>query len=235
MTLTYDQFHIFFKDRKRRCHTSSLARAAVTAAFSALALQTPAGAAQVGVAAKSATIGQSISLSGPLGAIGTDYGEGFELAIDDANRRGGVHGRRINLIQLDDAHLPDRALVNTRKLLVREPGKDAAGVVVSRTMPAPLGTKMAVSIEHRKLMKAAGKDAPVGDASMTGFVAARAFVQALKLAGTEPTHDKFISGLESGARFDVGGCELRFSTERHHDSNYVELTMIRSGGSSFAY
>ncbi len=402
MTLTFKQLPIFVKALKTRCHASSLAKAAVTAAFSALALQMPAGAAEVGVTAKSVTIGQSISLSGPLGAIGTDYGEGFKLAIDDANRRGGVHGRKMNLIQLDDAYLSDRALVNTRKLLdedgvfaivgslgtgsvatvlpllterrvplfaaftgadslrrepsrylftviasygdetekmvnhlttigiknigamyqnnafgkdglagaeaalkrrglslavsasvetnasdagtaaktisaakpqavlvlsagkatiefarvmrksspavrlltlsvadtnqlVRELGKDAAGVVVAQTMPAPVGSKMAVSIEHQKLMKAAGKEDHIGYASMTGFVAARAFVQALKLAGTEPTRDKFISGLESGARIDVGGFELRFSPERHHGSTYVELTMIRSGGSLFAY
>ncbi len=402
MTLTYDHFHILFTTFKSRCRTSSFARATATAAFSALALQAPAGAAEVGVAAKSVTIGQSISLSGPLGAIGTDYGEGFKAAIDEANRRGGVHGRKINLIQLDDAYLSDRALLNTKKLLdedrvfaivgslgtgsvatvlpllterrvplfaaftgadslrretsrylytviasygdetekmvshlttigiknigamyqnnafgkdglagaeaalkrrglslavsasvetnasdagtaaktivaanpqavlvlsagkatiefaremrktspavrllmlsvadtnqvVRELGKDAAGVVVAQTMPAPLGTKLAVSMEHQKLMKAAGKDAHIGYASMTGFVAARAFVQALKLAGTEPTRDKFISGLESGTRLDVGGFELRFSPERHHGSTYVELTMIRSGGSLFAY
>ncbi|MFA9441224.1 ABC transporter substrate-binding protein [Uliginosibacterium sp. sgz301328] len=64
------------------------------------------------------SVGMSADLSGPLQNLGRDYFTGAKLAFDQANAAGG--GRRIRLIQIDDAGDPARAIANTQKLLASE-------------------------------------------------------------------------------------------------------------------
>lgn len=358
--------------------------------------------AETGVTAQTVLIGQSVSLTGPLAEIGNDFGEGFKAYIDEVNRRGGVFGRRLKLVQMDDGYVPQRSLANTEKLigedkifalvgnlgtanvtgvlpllekhrvplfaaftgadslrrtpnrylftvmasygtetekmvqhlsttdinsiavayqnntfgqeglagvqaamkdrkiapiataaietdardvavaaqtiararpqavilttagkatiefirefkktgvaaqllllsvadtnlLVKQFGKDAAGILVTQTMPAPFSDKLGVSREFRQLMRSAGKDNHVGYASMTGFVSAKAFVEALRLTGPDLTRERFMSAIESAKNMDLGGYVLRFGPEKHHGSTYVETTMIKPGGSLFVY
>ena len=42
---------------------------------------------------------------------------GIEAAFQEANAQGGVHGRHLALVTLDDAYEPERAIANTRKLI----------------------------------------------------------------------------------------------------------------------
>ena len=65
-------------------------------------------------------LGQSLPLSGPSAQLGLDYRRGAMAWFDAVNRRGGIHGRRIRLISLDDQYEPDRTLQNTRRLLDRQ-------------------------------------------------------------------------------------------------------------------
>ena len=64
--------------------------------------------------------GQSAAFSGPAGALGTNMRLGIEAAFAEANRRGGVHGRRLELVSLDDAYEPEAAISNTRRLIEEE-------------------------------------------------------------------------------------------------------------------
>jgi ABC-type branched-subunit amino acid transport system substrate-binding protein len=358
--------------------------------------------AETGVTAKTILIGQSVSLTGPLASIGTDFSEGFKTYIDEVNRGGGVFGRQLKVVLMDDGYASQRSLSNTEKmiaedgvfalagnlgtgnvmavlplladkrvplfaaftgadslrstpnrylftvmasysneiekmvqhlttigitsiavayqnnpfgkeglsgvqaamkgrqlvpvaiapietdargaasaaqviarvrpqavivatagkatiefvrefkktgvsaqlltwsvadinLLVKQLGKEVDGMIVTQTMPSPFSVKLAVSREYRQLMKSAGKDKHVGYASMTGFVSAKALVQALRLAGPDLNREKFISSVESAKAIDLGGFILRFAPEQHHGSSYVESTMIRSGGSQYVY
>jgi branched-chain amino acid transport system substrate-binding protein len=81
----------------------SLARGAVSAASSDALL-----------------IGQTAAFSGPLGAAVKSVFEGSTLAFDDVNSRGGVDGRPIKLMSLDDGLHPDIAAANCRKLIEDE-------------------------------------------------------------------------------------------------------------------
>jgi ABC-type branched-subunit amino acid transport system substrate-binding protein len=45
---------------------------------------------------------------------------GIQAAFAEINRQGGVHGRRLELISLDDGYEPEAALANTRQLLLEE-------------------------------------------------------------------------------------------------------------------
>ncbi len=74
-------------------------------------------AAVPGVSPEKVLFGQSAALSGPAKALGEDMRRGIETAFRVANLRGGVHGRRLELISLDDAYEPEAAVLNTRRLI----------------------------------------------------------------------------------------------------------------------
>ena len=65
-------------------------------------------------------IGQSAHLSGPLAGTLKAVLRGQELALDEFNRRGGVGGRRVKLVTLDDAYDPKRCVENVNTLIERE-------------------------------------------------------------------------------------------------------------------
>lgn len=70
-----------------------------------------------GINANSILLGQSIYLSGPLGALGRDFNAGANLYFDKLNAEGGVNGRKIVVKTLDDAYVPDTALKNAQALV----------------------------------------------------------------------------------------------------------------------
>lgn len=73
--------------------------------------------AQQGASPGVIKIGQTLALSGPLGEIGTEFRDGALAYFKWVNSKGGVHGRRIELITADDAYVADRAVGNVKKLL----------------------------------------------------------------------------------------------------------------------
>ena len=73
-----------------------------------------------GVTADRILFGQSAALSGPAAALGQGMRLGIQAAFDEINRQGGVHGRRLELVSLDDGYEPEAALANTRELLQEE-------------------------------------------------------------------------------------------------------------------
>lgn len=71
-----------------------------------------------GVTPDSVLLGQSAKLSGSAGTFsGRQYRDGLMLAFGAANRAGGVHGRRIELVTLDDQNEATKARDNTRTLI----------------------------------------------------------------------------------------------------------------------
>ncbi len=65
-------------------------------------------------------LGQSAAFSGPASALGEQFRIGAQLLFDGVNRRGGINGRKIELLSLDDGYEPDRCAENTRKLIDRD-------------------------------------------------------------------------------------------------------------------
>lgn len=62
-------------------------------------------------------IGQSGVLGGSIGAQLRQFDMGAQLAFDLVNRRGGIGGRPLELVALDDGLQPEKTLENTRRLL----------------------------------------------------------------------------------------------------------------------
>jgi len=65
-------------------------------------------------------LGQSLPLSGALAELGTEYRDGMQAYFKVLNARGGVHGRRIELVTLDDGYVVERSVENAKKLLDQE-------------------------------------------------------------------------------------------------------------------
>lgn len=62
-------------------------------------------------------IGQSGVLTGPIGAQLKQFDAGAQLVFDRVNRSGGIGGRPLELVALDDGLQPEKTLENTRTLL----------------------------------------------------------------------------------------------------------------------
>lgn len=103
-----------------RRHWLALGAAALAPAVRAQpAASAPAAAGPAG-RFEPVNIGQSAHLSGPLAPTFTGVLQGQRLALTQFNARGGVGGRPVQLITLDDGYDPKRCVANVRQLIERE-------------------------------------------------------------------------------------------------------------------
>jgi ABC-type branched-subunit amino acid transport system substrate-binding protein len=76
--------------------------------------------ADLGAGSDALVLGQSLPLTGPSAQLGLEYQRGALAWFEEVNRRGGIHGRPIRLVSLDDQYEPNKTLENTRQLLQRQ-------------------------------------------------------------------------------------------------------------------
>lgn len=65
-------------------------------------------------------VGQSAPQTGPVAVAFQGALAGERLAFDEVNRKGGINGRRIRLVLLDDAYDTQRTVENVRQLVEQE-------------------------------------------------------------------------------------------------------------------
>lgn len=65
-------------------------------------------------------VGQSAPLSGPVAVAFQGALAGERLAFEEINRKGGINGRRIRLVLLDDAYDTQRTVENVRQLVEQD-------------------------------------------------------------------------------------------------------------------
>src|SRR5579864_1787559 len=75
------------------------------------------GAHAQGVTADKIVFGQAAALAGPAGALGSGMRDGIQAAFAEANKAGGVGGRKVELVSVDDGYEPTKAVEATSKLL----------------------------------------------------------------------------------------------------------------------
>ncbi len=96
--------------------TRNWARLAMVAV---LALAGAAAGAEEGITKTSIVLGQSVALTGPGSALAEPFHRGAKLYFDRVNAAGGVNGRKIELVTLDDRGKPANTVENTKKLLAQ--------------------------------------------------------------------------------------------------------------------
>ena len=89
--------------RTKSMTVAALAGSLVIASF---VMTTTAGASTAGVTANTITLGLITELTGPGAAVGTGMVRSAEARIDQQNAEGGVYGRKIKLIAMDDQTNP---------------------------------------------------------------------------------------------------------------------------------
>jgi branched-chain amino acid transport system substrate-binding protein len=92
-------------------------RFAALSAVAMLTLAGPATAAEIrGVTSTEIRIGQTMPYSGPVSAFGA-LGKSEVAYFKMVNDRGGINGRTVNLISLDDSYAPPKTVEQTRRLV----------------------------------------------------------------------------------------------------------------------
>lgn len=73
--------------------------------------------AEPGVTENKITLGMSGPFSGPNGAYGIDMRTVIQAYFEQVNKGGGVNGRKIELVALDDGYETERTVANTKTLI----------------------------------------------------------------------------------------------------------------------
>jgi branched-chain amino acid transport system substrate-binding protein len=109
-------------------------------------------------------IGASLSLTGTYAKLGKNQHEGYQLCIKDLNARGGILGRKVELVMYDDQSMPATAVRLYEKLITEDkvdavmgpyssPVSEAAANVTEKykkVMVAPLAATTSIFKKGRK-------------------------------------------------------------------------------------
>ena len=83
-------------------------------------------------------LGMSAALTGSAEDLGKDMQRGIITGLERANRNGGVNGRKLRLIALDDGYEPARTAPNMRELIEKDNVLVIIGNVGTATAIAPV-------------------------------------------------------------------------------------------------
>ncbi|HTB39256.1 MAG TPA: ABC transporter substrate-binding protein [Reyranella sp.] len=98
-----------------------------------------------GTSATEIKVGQTIAYSGPASAYG-QLGKAEDAYFKWLNAKGGINGRKISFITLDDGYSPPKAVENARKLVESE-----QVAVVFNVLGTPLNTAIRPYMNQKKV------------------------------------------------------------------------------------
>jgi ABC-type branched-subunit amino acid transport system substrate-binding protein len=108
-------------------------------------------------------------------------------------------------------------------------GSLAEGMVFAQVVPSPWERKREIVREYQDAARKASPNPEFSYGALEGFMTAKAFVEALRAAGREPTRTGFVKTLEN-AKFDLGGVVVRYAPGDHEGSRFVDLSMVSREG-----
>jgi len=112
----------------------------------AAAASPDARADETGVSENRILFGQAAALAGPSSALGQGMRQGILAAFAEINAKGGVHGRKLELISRDDGYDPDRSVVQTTKLIEQDKVFALIGAVGTPTAAATVPIAQAMGV-----------------------------------------------------------------------------------------
>jgi branched-chain amino acid transport system substrate-binding protein len=163
-------------------------------------------------------LGMSTALTGSAQALGRDMQLGILAGLERANRTGGVNGRTLRLITLDDGYEPSRTGPNTEQLIEKE---NVLAIIGNVGTPNAI-VAVPLANEHKTLLFGAFSGGPIlrnepPDRYVINFRASYAeetgaMVDALTdIAGVKPSEIAFFTQRDSygDAGFTLGLAALR--------------------------
>lgn len=116
-----------------------------------------AGGCKKGGADEGIKVGAFLSLSGPDSTFGTDTREGIQLAVEQTNAAGGIHGKKVRVIYEDDKSTTQEASQKVRQLIDRDKvvavlgevasARSLAGGLIANTSRVPMITPSSTAVE----------------------------------------------------------------------------------------
>lgn len=104
--------------------------------FALIAVFSELSFAGIGVTKDKILLGQSAAFQGPASALGIGMRLGLQAAILEANNKGGINGRTLELITYDDGYEPEKAIENTKILIEKDEVFALIGAVGTPTAKA---------------------------------------------------------------------------------------------------
>jgi ABC-type branched-subunit amino acid transport system substrate-binding protein len=95
----------------------SFSRRAILLGSASLLFAPAVFAADPGIAADKIVFGQVAALEGPASALGLGMREGIRAAFAEVNAKGGVKGRKLELVSKDDGYEPNKSIEATKQIL----------------------------------------------------------------------------------------------------------------------
>jgi ABC-type branched-subunit amino acid transport system substrate-binding protein len=99
-----------------------------------------------GVLDREILLGQSASFTGSFASQATSYRDGALAYFEHINAKGGVAGRKIRLVSLDDAYVVDKAKANTEQLLNKDKVMALFGYTWTNTVKATIPVAEAAAV-----------------------------------------------------------------------------------------
>src|ERR1700738_807292 len=91
---------------------------------------------EIGVSSDTILFGQVAALEGRSSALGQGMRQGILAAFAEINAKGGVHGRKLELISRDDGYDPDRSMAPPTELIEQDKVFALIGAVGTPTTAA---------------------------------------------------------------------------------------------------
>lgn len=123
----------------------TVGKALVTGTVTLLVLAGCGGSGSSDGSASPIVLGTSLSMTGPLGAIGIDLKDGYQQLIDDVNAKGGIEvegtKRQVTMKVLDNRSDPNTATQQIRELVLKDevdalPGGCTPPIVIPEALAA---------------------------------------------------------------------------------------------------
>jgi ABC-type branched-subunit amino acid transport system substrate-binding protein len=116
--------------------------------------------------------------------------------------------------------------------LIQAAGGEADGVVITQVVPPYDRTELSSVKLYRDSIRKYMSSTQPSFVSEEGFIDAMVLVEGLRKAGTNPTREKFIAGIESMHNTDIGlgnDARLMFSPNHHQGLDHVYPTIVKDG------
>ena len=113
--------------------------------------------------------------------------------------------------------------------IVEKLGPSAHGMVFSQVVPNPRSGKHPITREFVDAARKAGMSEPLSFGNMEGYLTAKALVAVLRANGPALTREGLIRTMDSFSA-DLGGLSVRWKSNDHEGSRYVDLSMVGRDG-----
>ncbi|CAM3420080.1 ABC transporter substrate-binding protein [Polaromonas hydrogenivorans] len=109
--------------------------------------------------------------------------------------------------------------------LVKRLGELSHGMVFTQVVPSPWERKSAITREYQTEFARFMPGQEFSYGSLEGYVTAKALVAALRLAGTSPSREGFVTALE-GTTLDLNGLRASYDSSNHQGLAFVDISMV---------